>query len=824
MQNLKFKKRIFILLCSTLLIASCGNNKFYELPKNEEEKQLKEENYLYISLSSENLNLNIGDYASISVNSDMTTEGMVYGISNENVAYIKDDKVYAKAIGECYVIARNVLGIESKKKITISANPIIANKVTGIEVECGNLSMVGDRATFSVSFSTDTGLYPTIDGYHIFSSDEDVISVNGHRLQAKSNGEASIKIVSFDGGYSKTIKYRIGNVETGPYLDYENTSSLGKVNSEVILPTPSIARIDGIEAKDKIIYYDETDPNAIIDNEKGTIISSVIGVHTIKAKLNKDNISACKTLHVTMANLSTYSPNKDELLAGFTFDMYNNIPTLSSGEEIVDTLSSGILSDTGIYPSLLKISSLKDTSNYAFNIVSKETINQLFKSGYDKIKINLTLASDDLKDSYLTLNGNDDLIIYDFNNNDTLGTLTSASVSKNDNIYHLEIIINLDAKYLSGISFNLNNNGSTIYLGSTSIKFYQTEIATFDDEDLSQGINIDHLSYVSAFTNREGDNMSSLVALSTLSEKVQETMTKGYFTSALMKIEPNYDHYISVLDASNLTPFNTLYIDMDIYMEKTENNNIYLIFCDYKYRQIGEPIVSASIKEGNIGQLSGNVTIPDGAEYINLYSPGEATCYLGNIKIRTYEPYSVTSPDIDELKEGINYDFINNSIATLNNDYAKPLYNYSLEARKYASNTNKVHESVLPLSAIGDHILASEITSENLFSQDNITVDTQSIIDIYFYRPSSTAIAFIWMSDDRTSNLTIATMYANGSLVLNNEHANVYIENLQHNFYHVHLAFSCFNENNLNGGFNIYLISPASSAVLIGEIDILNIY
>lgn len=684
---MKGKFSLLILLGLTLPLAACNNSqKWWSIPTTSSGSGSTSEtssltsstystsheiqtDYLTLSLSSSTLIMNIGDYALLTVASNLPTDDVTYSIDNPSIAHLEGNLVYGVSVGKCQVTA--TLGkLTSTQELNVTADPAITNKVTGLSfaLEDGEqLAQVGDKAQYKVSFTTEKGGAPTIDGYYLFSEDTDVIDIINNRLVAKQNGKATVTAISYDGFIASSKEFTISSAVSGNVeLEISTMYLSGTTSTAATMPTITKAKIDGVSVDKSLVQYkDLTDNTTLFDKNANTMVSNTSGIHKVKVSLtdSKTSESAVKYFYMALSKSVVKQATFAEVssASGITFDQTDIVPDVSidTNQQLVSIFEAGLQNavDEGYFSSqVLKIQGSSTNPNHVFKgfgaLNDTNTIVEAYGKNYKRFHIEFAIAGDVANFGFCMYHTGDGLTsqICDGNGNrvDTRGIVSSVERTAIIGGYYfvIDTVITTDVNPpVYGFSFYNANNSGTMYIGKFVAKATLLTECNLTEAQLSSGITCDGIkvpNYVfdcptgqanSAIVRKADLDNATIQAMNAVSITTRSGKTIG-FGNAVSKVYPGNSHAIAAFNSTNIKRVVRIYFAL--YGSSATGSETYHAICmDTTKTQIGGELLPNPIVVN-----AGQVTIVKIEEWIAPTSPTPAYIQLySNTPGTTFEMY-----------------------------------------------------------------------------------------------------------------------------------------------------------------------------------------
>lgn len=257
-----------------------------------------------VTLDNGTLSIEAGETKSLIATvapSNATNKNVIWSSSNENIATVTDGVITAKAKGEATItvktvdqekIATCVVAVTEAEPAVIAVQGISINKST-LEIEKGSTESL--IATVTPNNASNKNVTWS-------SSNEEIATVIGGVVTAKSKGEAIITVKTVDGEKTATcmvtvIEQTTVSVEKIEFDKTEMSIQVGDTSSLVITFNPS-------NASNKNVIWSSSDTNVATITERGIITAISEGKTIIKAiSEDGDKESTCELTVVKKTNI-----------------------------------------------------------------------------------------------------------------------------------------------------------------------------------------------------------------------------------------------------------------------------------------------------------------------------------------------------------------------------------------------------------------------------------------------------------------------------------------------------------------------------------------
>ena len=648
------------------------------------------------------------------------------------------------------------------------------------------------------------------------SSDENVATINEFGLiTATGIGQAIISAKCDEEQVSCLVEVKGHLLELE--LDNESTIyTLGKANALIGFS----ASIDGVDAKKEVKIKDITDTNADIKNNK-TIKSSLLGLHEITFTLIKDEDMITKTLYASFVDGQIHYVSTSELASGYTYDESDTILPLSSNQKLISIKEASSKAYKAMKndkynfaESVIKNSGIGD---HYLSFYSGTTLTSI-KKDYSSLILDFAIYSNNITGLSINALGQDKQVtLFDLNEESTLNSMTSASLSSNGFIHYIHLETVLQDDYLENISI-YNNYDNDFYLGKLSVRA-TNNVKDIEFNQLNAGLTYDHIINDFKTVDKNKKINSTIISASSLPSAIQNAMaSNGEFSGAIFKYQSNNDGSDYILNniPTNYISTSTNYrflVEFDAYvLESTnvENSEIYLRCLDANYATVNDAAsVSISNKNGTIEHFVFDFQLPEGVSYFDIYSKDSSiTLYIGNIYLRRYGPNS-SNPTTQDLHNSFTFDFADKFVETTNgNDACINIGSLPIEARNALKGNSAFKDRVLHLhsehtNGAYAHIFAAGHDESNIYrtlNNDNLVVGEYVTIDIYLYAQKLKEFYFIMQNNNDANNKTLA--HFDGSSYIPENGADCTMINEGNGIYHLRHTYLV--ESDFTNSFNIY--------------------
>ena len=197
-------------------------------------------------------------------------------------------------------------GESTKRK----SNYIVVGKyLTKLDLVIDTEASVGDQINYElIATYSDGSSIPITDGYTLFSSEEDVVSVNGTTLTALKNGNCVIN--AFYGGYAATKIVKVKDSIVSVSLDQQEvTVPKGTAFEDISLPTTvNITFASGNTDVAPIMWFDDTTPSYVadVDEDSEFVLTGIVDVSDDLLPDDAEAIRVDYTIKVLSGSVRSY--------------------------------------------------------------------------------------------------------------------------------------------------------------------------------------------------------------------------------------------------------------------------------------------------------------------------------------------------------------------------------------------------------------------------------------------------------------------------------------------------------------------------------------
>lgn len=265
-------------------------------------------------------------------------------------------------------------GESTKRK----SNYIVVGKyLTKLDLVFDTEASVGDQINYElIATYSDGSSIPITDGYTLFSSEEDVVSVNGTTLTALKNGNCVIN--AFYGGYAATKIVKVKDSIVSVSLDQQEvTVPKGTAFEDISLPTTvNITFASGNTDVAPIMWFDDTTPSYVadVDEDSEFVLTGIVDVSDDLLPDDAEAIRVDYTIKVLSGSVRSYqiiarAGEGGKVSGGGTF-LYGTTVTLTASP-------NSNYSFDGWYENGIKVDGAG--AAYSFAVTKNRTLEARFK-------------------------------------------------------------------------------------------------------------------------------------------------------------------------------------------------------------------------------------------------------------------------------------------------------------------------------------------------------------------------------------------------------------------------------------------------------------
>lgn len=265
-------------------------------------------------------------------------------------------------------------GESTKRK----SNYIVVGKyLTKLDLVIDTEASVGDQINYElIATYSDGSSIPITDGYTLFSSEEDVVSVNGTTLTALKNGNCVIN--AFYGGYAATKIVKVKDSIVSVSLDQQEvTVPKGTAFEDISLPTTvNITFASGNTDVAPIMWFDDTTPSYVadVDEDSEFVLTGIVDVSDDLLPDDAEAIRVDYTIKVLSGSVRSYqiiarAGEGGKVSGGGTF-LYGTTVTLTASP-------NSNYSFDGWYENGIKVDGAG--AAYSFAVTKNRTLEARFK-------------------------------------------------------------------------------------------------------------------------------------------------------------------------------------------------------------------------------------------------------------------------------------------------------------------------------------------------------------------------------------------------------------------------------------------------------------